>query len=481
MNNKINQLKLRKERWHRVVSFKTELFSEYLIHKGYRSDSQRLLPSLGKMCNRMIVDNDIYVDLTEVEQIQAALRTDVVAEASIAYEAIERQSKVLGAVAENIPKTSLTHTSTAKLLEWFDAFCREYQASLGMIGIPTIIDLTVEHELRDAFDGLPRDRVDRIVSDLAVPEQQTLSSVEHERLLQIKAIQQRGEDVSQSVSEHARTFGWVRSTLFQYTPYGEHEIRQALSEIRDPERELQELVMRRRESLETVERLVEQYHTYGISELARLFQRSVYMRTARLEWMNQACFQALPLMNEIAERMDMSFDDVIYLTPEEMRFGLMKTRHARPDVEERQRGYALLSDTAVFCKLVTGSELEGLKQTLVELADTKDIVGQPACPGKVQGVVVVVRDRTKLHKVTSENMILVTPLTTPDFVAVMRRVCAIVTDLGGITSHAAIVARELKKPCIIGTKIATQVLKDGDLVEVDAEKGVVRVLNRAVS
>ena len=51
---------------------------------------------------------------------------------------------------------------------------------------------------------------------------------------------------------------------------------------------------------------------------------------------------------------------------------------------------------------------------------------------------------------------------------------AIITDAGGITSHAAIVSRELKTPCIIGTKIATKVLKDGDLVEVDANKGIVK-------
>jgi len=56
---------------------------------------------------------------------------------------------------------------------------------------------------------------------------------------------------------------------------------------------------------------------------------------------------------------------------------------------------------------------------------------------------------------------------------------AIITDEGGITSHAAIMSREFKKPCIIGTKIATQVLKDGDLVEVDADNGVVRILERA--
>ena len=55
----------------------------------------------------------------------------------------------------------------------------------------------------------------------------------------------------------------------------------------------------------------------------------------------------------------------------------------------------------------------------------------------------------------------------------MKKAKAIITDHGGMTSHAAIVSRELSIPCIVGTKIATRVLKDGDLVEVDAERGVV--------
>jgi len=58
----------------------------------------------------------------------------------------------------------------------------------------------------------------------------------------------------------------------------------------------------------------------------------------------------------------------------------------------------------------------------------------------------------------------------------LKRAKAIVTDEGGITCHAAIIPHELKIPCIIGTKIPTKVLKDGDLVEVDAGKGVVRKL-----
>ncbi|MDD1444202.1 PEP-utilizing enzyme, partial [Dolichospermum sp. ST_sed3] len=66
-------------------------------------------------------------------------------------------------------------------------------------------------------------------------------------------------------------------------------------------------------------------------------------------------------------------------------------------------------------------------------------------------------------------------MTRPDFVPLMKKAGAVVTDAGGILSHAAIVSRELNKPCIIGTEVATNILKDGDIVEVDADKGIVRI------
>jgi len=70
--------------------------------------------------------------------------------------------------------------------------------------------------------------------------------------------------------------------------------------------------------------------------------------------------------------------------------------------------------------------------------------------------------------------ILVAPMTSPDFIVAMRKASAIITDEGGMTSHAAIVSRELGIPCIVQTRIATKVLKDNDMVEIDLEKGVVR-------
>jgi pyruvate,water dikinase len=60
----------------------------------------------------------------------------------------------------------------------------------------------------------------------------------------------------------------------------------------------------------------------------------------------------------------------------------------------------------------------------------------------------------------------------------MKMASAIITEDGGMTCHAAIVARELGRPCITGIKIATKVLKDGDLVEIDADNGIVKIIKK---
>lgn len=108
--------------------------------------------------------------------------------------------------------------------------------------------------------------------------------------------------------------------------------------------------------------------------------------------------------------------------------------------------------------------------------NVKEIKGTTAQEGNIRGLVKIVlspKDGNKLN----DGDVLVTKMSTPDFLPIMKKACAFITDIGGITSHAAIVSREMKKPCIIGVKDATKILKDGDLVEVDADNGIVRILN----
>jgi phosphohistidine swiveling domain-containing protein len=109
------------------------------------------------------------------------------------------------------------------------------------------------------------------------------------------------------------------------------------------------------------------------------------------------------------------------------------------------------------------------------MENVREIKGQIAYKGNIKSRVIVVLRNEDFSKF-QDGDILVTSMTRPEFVPLMKMASAFITDEGGITCHAAIVARELKKPCIIGTKIATKVLKDGDMVEVDADKGIVKII-----
>src|SRR3989344_4216089 len=122
-------------------------------------------------------------------------------------------------------------------------------------------------------------------------------------------------------------------------------------------------------------------------------------------------------------------------------------------------------------------EFEESKSLEKNRSDVGIITGQIASKGKVVGIARIIYDPNRFHSFT-EGDILVTTMTRPEFVPIMKKASAIVTNEGGIACHAAIVSRELNKPCIIGTKNATEVIRDGDEIEVDANKGIVRILNR---
>ena len=103
------------------------------------------------------------------------------------------------------------------------------------------------------------------------------------------------------------------------------------------------------------------------------------------------------------------------------------------------------------------------------------LTGNTGYKGRYSGKCVVIKDFKKVSNF-SKGSILVTGMTDPNYVPLMKKAGAIVTDAGGILCHAAIVSRELKIPCVIGTKVATQVFKTGDELEVDADNGVIKIV-----
>ena len=151
----------------------------------------------------------------------------------------------------------------------------------------------------------------------------------------------------------------------------------------------------------------------------------------------------------------------------------------KTELEKRKKKYFYANDTLFVDKTI--DDIEKLFGIKIERANNKQInefSGQIGFKGKVQGKVRKILSYSKANEL-KEGEILVTAMTTPEFSPALKKAIAFVTDEGGIASHAAIVAKEMKKPCIVGAKVATKALNNGDLIEVDAEKGIVKVLKRA--
>ena len=175
---------------------------------------------------------------------------------------------------------------------------------------------------------------------------------------------------------------------------------------------------------------------------------------------------------------DIPMDELICYSHSEVRALLQG--ESRVSVEEViRRRHCVFAITDQDTRYVlSGEEAEGIYQAFAHIHDDVNFLnGVIAQKGKVSGRVKIVMRSADISKVETGD-IMVSSMTRPEMVAAMTKAAAFVTNEGGITCHAAIVAREMKKPCIIGTKSATKIFKDGDLVEVDADRGVVTLVER---
>ncbi len=187
----------------------------------------------------------------------------------------------------------------------------------------------------------------------------------------------------------------------------------------------------------------------------------------------QKCFVA------IAKICSYSIDELFFMTYEEIVHALKNTGSAVSIIDSRSdfvilgvmstKQFLLYGDEGkkLFASLCTGANDAGDKQI-------KSLTGRSVFPGVVTADVRVVFNIDEL-KLISRDIVLITPMTTVDFLPYLKHVVGIVTDEGGITCHAAIISRELGIPCIVGTKFATKVLKDGMTVTVDADKNLIKI------
>lgn len=221
--------------------------------------------------------------------------------------------------------------------------------------------------------------------------------------------------------------------------------------------------------------------TPELRSLVGSVQEIHFLRQYRADALFKAGRDVMELLTAIAERLNTTYDSIIMLAHEEIATSIIKGRLtvSKRIINARQEGYAILWVNQRR-SIITGNKFtKELALFPAEKKEVKELQGNIASRGTYQGPVTIVTLHEEISKVQPGD-VLVSPMTDPYFVPAMVRAGAIITDEGGILSHAAIISREFGIPCIVGTGIATSVLKDGVIVQVDAsgEKGRVRIIEK---
>lgn len=278
-------------------------------------------------------------------------------------------------------------------------------------------------------------------------------------------------ELKRKLNRHQKRFEWINSTYHINRPClcptfirrlkEKSHFAQLLQEIKDRHQQTEREIKNALQQLKLERKAV---------NLVKAMRDFIFLRNFEKENANKYQYLAEPLILELARRLKTERETVLVMAPQEI-IRALTGQPLPPDLILRQKKFGLIVADGQI-RIITGEAADQHKEKIETTSKIHRLKGTVACQGKAQGRVKVVHSAAEISKV-QEGDIMVTSMTTPDFVIAMERAAAIVTDEGGITCHAAIVSRELGVPCVIGTKIATKVLKDGDWVTVDAEKGLI--------
>jgi phosphohistidine swiveling domain-containing protein len=395
-------------------------------------------------------------------------------------EVSEKECKILAGKILHLDISALSDPGLADLLK---RWCEIYYLFTARFMPIDATDETLESDFRHALETSKIKLSFQDVADLLTPDLPTYVQREHKDFCSL-AQKYLGRISSQvkrkALEKHLGKWWWTVMGWGQHKPMDREFLIKKLSKEKDVKQLLktqQKEEKARKLVLNRKKKLLAQLPV-KIKNFLSAFEVLAEMHDTRKEVQMKMMTAGFKITDLILKRQKVSAKYRNFILLEEY----LKLHQQKPSVLELEKrkkyywyevwnngGSEMLSGKKAWEKIrQSGINSQGDKQT------TKEIKGLPASPGKAIGRAKVELNAEVLNRTIQKGEILITSQTTPEFAPAMKKAAAIVTDEGGITSHAAIVSRELGIPCVIGTKIATKVFKDGDLVEVDANKGLVR-------
>ncbi|MBI4453179.1 hypothetical protein HY636_00885 [Candidatus Woesearchaeota archaeon] len=389
-------------------------------------------------------------------------------------------------IIKEIEKTNFKNVSKKRLLKLFKDY---YQSLVEIRGMFTISapngTYYVEQQIKNLLSEINDEKKEKEVNILIITPAK-LDLIQREKIEWLKLVSKKYND--KILMQHAKTYA-----SFFFNTYDEKFVldylrnkakKESIHELKDEVKKtyihLNEVKNKQKTLFSKFDKKLKYY--------AQILQNHAIDRFELKNCWSGAEFLALSMFKKLSRLANISIHDFMqsYYHEDIERLITKGTRLSKDEITRRKICFACyFHDDKLLFK--SGDEAEELIKQLLEKREvlTKELKGMTASSGNVKGItkgtakVVLVTDLAGFVKDLSEfkkGEILVTTMTTPNMVVIMKKASGIVTDEGGICSHAAVVSRELNLPCIVGTKDATRTIKTGDIIEIDTTSGNVKII-----
>ena len=402
------------------------------------------------------------------------------------FKKIYQNSAQLLNQADRAFKTDLTKKNGKELLTFYQSYNQKFKQMYlygwlpnAVEGLESIFSDKLEFVLANKLKKLNKsDKIGEYFSILTTPAKDSEREREQKDFLKLLSGAKKGKDLANRLKSHQAKYCWLQYNYDGPALSLNYFINQAKQYSKvNPDVQLEKIIRQKKELVGKQRLFIEELKLSDRDEyLFWLGRQFAFIKNYRKDILYKSYYPNDRLLKEIGRRLGLSVRQVKHILPQEMPKILLGGKVDSNLLNQRIKYSVLFYGPKTPKVFVGGQAKKIIKQRVGEEkveTKTSELKGQVAFSGRAKGKVKIVNavgDMIGFKK----GQILVSGKTNPNLIAAMKRAAAIVTDQGGLTSHAAIVSRELKIPCVVGTKIATEVLKNGDQVEVDANQGIVR-------
>ncbi|MBR9699201.1 hypothetical protein GOV09_01975 [Candidatus Woesearchaeota archaeon] len=395
------------------------------------------------------------------------------------YKTWQKELKTFYALVDEVNTKNFKKLTNRELTLYYKAFLK---AHINVWNHFIFIDAFDPYGDQFVQDHLKKNKLDIAKEDLSALLQSPLPSyITEENIAFLQIVQKalkKDRKLNDYLVEHQKKFYWFRNN-YGHVKYMTVEDFYKRLHMFVQKHSAQEI----KEELKQIQKISDRDKVMQKCKLSKadrvffdLFSKLTSYRDERKKMNLLGLTAARYVLYKISKRLEIDVGTLEYLAPWEVkdifhwdRKKLFTLRGRKENciwiAPERDFHYFGMDDAKEMFDLINKSIM----------SKHEELKGVTASVGKAKGrvkIIHLVKDFPRFEK----GDILVTQMTRPEFTPILKKAAAIVTDEGGITSHAAIVSRELGIPCVIGTQIATKKLKEGDLIEVDADHGRVKIL-----